>query len=280
MLLKSKLIFPFLFFIFLISFTKAQQAIPHSLESAVISATTDVDKRKSFNNLAQYYFTSNIKPAAEAMQHLEMLLEKKGDEKLSYLLILPRAVFLFPTDSVSELRKYVAQYLQECRKYDDKEGYLMGIGFLAMKETYLGNHEEALRLNLLSLDYARDTLKDPFMVSAVYLSLGIFYADQLDTMRSIEFNKKALETATGNNHLELMASASNNLAMMYKDLGKLDTAMFYYRNAVRLFRQNDPTSLISNPLSNMAIIFRLTHEYDSAIVYSHQAISAASQTNY
>src|SRR4249920_3813043 len=99
-------------------------------------------------------------------------------------------------------------------------------------------------------------------IGAAYLSLGIFYYDQHDTLKAIEFNRKALAVMTELNNTDNMGSVSNNLAMQYSDLGQFDSAKFYFRESIRLFRLSKIDVQLCNPLANLALVFRLTHEYD------------------
>lgn len=259
---------------------KETRLVEDSLKTAFLNAKADTTKRNLLDALIMFYIQDNTQSRDEAYLTLESMVEKKGDSKLKYMLLIARVSLIHTPDSIIETRKFINEFLDHCRRLDDGKRYFQGLVALSMYESASGNYNESLNLLLHSLDYARDTLKDQGLVSVAYMSIGVVYNEQLDTLKAIEYNKKALETSINANDHDIIAAASNNLGMIYKNLGQYDSAKVYYRKSINMFQQFDKSGMLPNPLGNMAEVFRLTQEYDSALVYAHQSIHLAKELNY
>ncbi|MFI5218478.1 MAG: ATP-binding protein [Bacteroidia bacterium] len=251
-----------------------------SLERAFFSAKEDTTKRNRLDDLMDFYAADPATSPEESFRQLQLLVQKKGDPELNYLLLLYRVFITHTNDSIIETRKYLNEFLEQCHFHNDKTTrYITGLMILSSTEIYAGNYDDALRLLLIALDFARDTLKDKEMIAGTYLQLGILYNGQRDTLKAIEFNKKALEIETEINSTDNMASVSHNLAMQYSDLGQYDSAKFYFTESIRLFHINDKDARLRKPLINLGEVFRITHEYDSAIFYMRNGIRNAIEVN-
>ncbi|MEO8147577.1 MAG: ATP-binding protein [Bacteroidia bacterium] len=215
----------------------------------------------------------------EKLYELQALFNKKGDPKLQYLLLYFRVVLTHTPDSIIETRKYLHEYMAQSRAHYSKINYFRGLIELVDKERSSENYQEMFRALMSSLDYARDTLKDPEMTGIVYGNFAMYYADQLDTIQAIAYSKKFLEAVTLANSLTNMASASNSLAMFYLDHGEYDTAKFYFLYSISLSQKSDGALMWPEPLINLSEAYRLTHDYDSALFYARQSIRLAIELN-
>jgi signal transduction histidine kinase/DNA-binding NarL/FixJ family response regulator len=256
--------------------SKGQPPLPYtdrkahldSLERLFFSAKEDTVKRNRLDDLMQFYAADPTTDPEESFRQMELLVQKKGDPKLNYLLLLYRVYITHTNDSIIESRKYLTEFLGQCRLHHDKtERYVRGLMMLSNKERFANNHNDALRLLFNALDFARDTLKDKKMVGGIYLDLGIYYYEHRDTLKAIESNKKSLQVLTEAGDTGMMASVNNNLALQYNDLKQYDSAKFYYRASIRLFNLAFNDSKLRLPLINLGVVFRQTHDYDSALYY-------------
>jgi adenylate cyclase len=275
---KVKLIFILLFITCGTSILYAQPPTEESLQKAFLTTKDDTTARRLIEELMFLYYTD--KSHDDSFQKLQLLIQKRPGHKLSYMIPMLRIALTHTPDSIVETRKVITQFLSDCRKLDQKKDYATGLIQWSQRESYAGNYNEALKLLLHSLDYVRDTLNDKKLLGGVYMTLGIFYFDQRDTLQAIAANKKALGIATEIRDIEDIASVSNNLAMLYNDVREYDSAKVYYRNSISHFNISDRGGLLSNPLINLAEVFRLTHQYDSAIIYARKSIRHAIDHNY
>ncbi|MEP7263225.1 MAG: ATP-binding protein [Bacteroidota bacterium] len=278
--MKIKLLSTLLLFAYGSTFVNAQQATEATLKTAFLNAKGDSASRNRLEELMIFYLRDNTKSKEESFQKLQAIVKKKSDPSVNYFLLISRVVLTHTPDSIIATRKYINEYLQECLKKNDKKNYVIGLTSLSQSESYAGNYDEALKLILRSLDYARDTLKDAEVISNIYLTLGIFYYDQHDTLQAIAYNKKSLAIAMEINNLDNIASVSNNLAMQYSDLAQYDSAKVYFRKSISLFHQFDKAGQISNPLCNLALVFYKTQEFDSALFYARESIHYSLLDNY
>jgi len=268
--MKVKLLFSVIFVTFLGTAVKAQWSTEDSLQASFYKAKEDTAIRNRLEDLLTFYTNSPQSPE-ECFRQLQTLINKK-DPELNYMLLLYRVVFLHTADSIIESQKYIYQFLEQCRIHRDNKQYAKTLVMLSNNERILGNYNDAFKLLFLALDVARDTLKDKEIIGGVYLSLGILYYEQNDTLKAIAFNKMALKEMTEINLINYMASVSNNLAMQYSDIRQYDSAEYYFRESIRLFELSVKGAQLRNPLINLAEVFRLTHQYDSALVYTRQAM--------
>jgi len=272
--MKVKILFILFIFACFGTAVKAQQTVEDSLKASFFNAKEDADIINRLEDLATFYSTDATKSPEERFRQIQTLIKRK-DPKLDYLLLFYRVVFLHTPDSTDESLKYLYEFLEQCRIHNDKKNYAFTLVMLSVNESYSGYYDKAFKLLFHALDYARDTLKDREMIGGVYLSLAVLYYEHNDTLKAIEFNKLALKEMTEINQLDMMASVNNNLALQYSDLGKYDSAEFYFRESIRLFHKDNEDPHLRKPLINLAEVFRLTQQYDSAIIYTRNAIHNA-----
>ncbi len=273
--MKTKLLFILILFIFGNKIVNAQLSLEDSLQTAFFNAQDDTAKRNLLEQLMNYYIPDTTRSPEACYRQMQTLIAKKGDPKLEYLLPFYYIVFLHTPDSIIETQKYLDEFIEQCRLHNDHRNYVSALMIQANNKRYTADYDESLKMLLLALDFARDTLRDKEMVGGVFLSLAIFYYEQKDTLQAIEYNKMALKEMTEINHVDNMASVSNNLALQYSDLAQYDSAEYYFRESIRLFHISVPNPKLRNPYINLAEVFRLTHNYDSSVYYTRFAIQNA-----
>lgn len=87
--------------------------------------------------------------------------------------------------------------------------------------------EEALAKSL--------TVHDNDAVTNSYRMLGIWYNAFGDKNKALDLYRASLQSATGNNHLYLMAGAYFNIGIIKYEKGEYDSCIHYYLKAVEIF---------------------------------------------
>ena len=105
----------------------AQQATEDSLQAAFLNAREDIAKRNCLEELMFFYLSNNTKSKDESFRQLQSLVQKKGDPKLNYRLFLFRVVLTHTTDSIIETRKCINEFLEQCRRIDNKKDYVAAL---------------------------------------------------------------------------------------------------------------------------------------------------------
>ncbi|RLD87322.1 MAG: hypothetical protein DRJ09_10525, partial [Bacteroidetes bacterium] len=121
----------------------------------------------------------------------------------------------------------------------------------------------------LSMAKRKNKLRD---LSYFNLLKGIAYYYQGKNALAITTFKKSLRYKQGGSGDKLTASTNNMLSLVYRNIGKYDSAIYYSKKALYIREHNTKDSNdIAGSCDNLSTIYNKTGEYDSAIIYSLKA---------
>ena len=134
--------------------------------------------------------------------------------------------------------------------------------------------QKALRYSLES--------KNDTIIASVYSVIGSFYEDKSDFTNAIEFHLKSLNILESLHYDIGICVASENLAVVYKQLKKLDESLKYlnkaksYINLPEIKQSYLPRAIYAN-LSET--YFQLDNNTDSALIYIQKANEVVDRNN-
>ncbi len=108
--------------------------------------------------------------------------------------------------------------------------------------------------------------KIAFVYNDNYMSDTAFYIIK-NTLKNLNISKK------------IKAQLFNDLGMLYKNNDLPDSALFYFKQALKIFKNFPTISPYMTTLMNIGQVFMLKKNYDSALVYLNKALSLAQKIN-
>lgn len=175
---------------------------------------------------------------------------------------------LFEYQNLELARKRMNEFMDWVRSQQSLFFLVDALNQFSQIEEMHGNQKIALRHLFHALELARDTLHNKQAESVVLNQLGIFYMNHNDTTTALTYYKQSLNQSSELTNMEIVASASNNIAMIYQRMAQYDSAVFYYHRAIDLFTISEVNFQIGRPMINMAETFRQLHQFDSALYWA------------
>ena len=193
---------------------------------------------------------SNKNSAAIELQQAKLLMETAPDSALTILNSIQSPENL----SDQEYASYCLQLTQAL----DKNYILLTTDTLIKKaEIYYEEQEDIPSLAL------------------TYYYMGRVYSDMQDAMQAQQYYLKALELGKSVNETDLLIKANNSLGTLYSYQSIYETALPLYKNTLQLLEGSKDSTRTSFALRNTARVFTETQQLDSAIYYYQQAIRMA-----
>lgn len=193
---------------------------------------------------------SNKNSAAIELQQAKLLMETAPDSALTILNSIQSPENL----SDQEYASYCLQLTQAL----DKNYILLTTDTLIKKaEIYYEEQEDIPSLAL------------------TYYYMGRVYSDMQDAMQAQQYYLKALELSENINNIELLIKTNNSLGTLYSYQDIFETALPLYKKTLQLLENSNDSTRISLALRNTARVFTETQQLDSAIYYFQEAIKMA-----
>lgn len=98
--------------------------------------------------------------------------------------------------------------------------------------------------------------------------------------RSLEYARKTVELARGMGNKRYTGYALSTLGNVYLEIGKLDSAAMYMKEAVQIADEMQEYGALANRLSVTGLIYSQQNSYELAISYFEQARNLAKERNY
>lgn len=108
-----------------------------------------------------------------------------------------------------------------------------------------------------------------------YYYMGRTYFDMQDALQAQQAYLKALELGESLNSTDLLIKINNSLGTLYSYQDIYETALPLYKKTLSLLEGSNDSTRISFALRNTARVFTQTQQLDSAIYYYRQAIEIA-----
>lgn len=113
---------------------------------------------------------------------------------------------------------------------------------------------------------------DTDLLAVSYYYMGRVYFDMQDAMQAQQCYLKALELAGSIGLTDLLVKINNSLGTLYSYQDVYEMALPLYKKTLSLLEGSNDSTRISLALRNSARVFSETHQLDSAIYYYLQAI--------
>jgi tetratricopeptide (TPR) repeat protein len=175
------------------------------------------------------------------------------------------------TDSKKSF-SYATQAYQLAVESSDTHGKIYALLNLGRYYTRLGRHEVAMENYLKALDLC-EQIKDEALTSKTYNIIGNGYYFKNDIPLALRYYKKALGVNPKSLSEESTADLQNNIALVYIDQDKLDSAKIYLTNAIEKYQALHLSKKLANALLNWGEIKEKEHDYEEALLFFEKALN-------
>lgn len=138
---------------------------------------------------------------------------------------------------------------------------------------------EASEHAMVALSLFED-LKMSRNIGAVYSLLCSIYEALQENGKSLHFAKKAYVNAQQNNDSIDLAGKLNNMATLYYNIGRIDSAYYFLRQAIIINKTHGNTIWLGINYQNLGNYFLFDNQLDSADFYIHRTIAICHETGY
>jgi tetratricopeptide (TPR) repeat protein len=166
---------------------------------------------------------------------------------------------------------YASQAYQLASETNDTHGMIEALLNLGRYYTRLGQHDIAMENYFKALAYSEE-IKDNQSISRTYNIIGSGYYFKNDIPMALQYYKKALNVNPKSLNEERTADLQNNIALVYTDQGKLDSAGIYFTSAAAMYEKLNLPKKLANTLLNSGLVKEKMLDYEQAINYYQKAL--------
>jgi two-component system sensor histidine kinase/response regulator len=265
-----------LFLLWLLSLPQAVEAQSPELRGEIKSLWLALDTTEAFdqvsiyNNLARFYSSFNIDSSFLVLdQALEVARANKLDTGMANL-HNSLGILNYMTGSFDSSLFHYNKSLEINTRIDYKKGvarnysnlanvyYAKGDAFSAV-ENYLEAEKQAQSVNALEI------------LADIYNNLSQYYLAVNNHKQAKRYIDKSIFLDDGSDSIDLIAQY-NNLAIVYRKMGLLDSSLVFYRKAYKIcysLNIKDSKAQVGN---NLGKVFLEKNMLDSSYYYYHQAL--------
>ncbi|GEM_PF-2276566 len=148
---------------------------------------------------------------------------------------------------------------------------------LGLQYYYTGQYEKSNIYQYKALGY-KEAIGDR-TINFTHLNIGLNYYQQKKYEKSIEQYKKALNLTNIDKERSVVATCNKNIADVYVDMGRYDSAMFYLERAHIIYKQLDDKISIARYYNKLGDIYLHEDNLDKAEKSYLNAVSLLSYNN-
>jgi two-component system, NarL family, sensor kinase len=268
-----------LFFLYGVVYTQNTPAID-TLLRRLQNATADSTKAKLYTDLGYQYSDINQAKAFDYLSKAEQISQQKGLKKILCDVYFNKAIAYRFYNKPDSSKYFFEKGIALGEKIDFKE-YLIrahvGLGWY-----YSGTNEQpkAIKEYETALELAKVTQNISSQADAIRKIAGL----QIQTKnlkrgveKYVEAGELYLSIKDSNSYAEILGS----LGYANSELGQPDTAIYYFKKCIALFKQLKNETLVATALTEIGKTYLFNKKYTEAEDYLLQARQAyATQTNH
>lgn len=200
-----------------------------------------------------YFLSCNyISPVAAELQHAEELMETAPDSALTIL------------DNIKQPEQFSKK---------DYAFYCLLLTQALDKNYYIHTSDSLIKVSTAYYEEHSDKAS----LALSYYYMGRVYSDMQESLQAQQYYLKALELGEDLNMTDLLIKINNSLGTLYCFQDIYEQALPLYKNTLSLLKQKKDSTHLSFALRNTARAFNEIGQPDSAIIYYKEAIKIATQ---
>lgn len=278
----------FSIFVFILLAISSQcQNFADSLINLIQNGSPDTNRVNQYNELAAFFKYSEPDSALyyieKGIELSENISFREGEAKLNLLAGETYSIKSIFSKSITSYEKALIIY-KELKKDNEIAETQNSIGRVYEKK---GDYEKAISNYIESLKI-REKLNDKRGIASSLNSIGVIYLATEDTVNARQSLEKAYKLIVEVNNKNGIAMVLNNLGMLYDlmsqadtnpsfQMPKIDTALSYYSQSLKILEELGNSSAISRALSNIGNMYYKKKDYNKAIEYYNQSMKISEE---
>ena len=222
------------YLIYLIITTLILSCNQENAEIRTQASESTIAEIDSLNNAGVKYINQLDSTAIEIFDKAIMLSDKIGYEKGKINALIRKGIYFFNKSDMEQAKKHYQQGLMLAESIADSSDIAKFTGNLALVETYNGNYTKALELQFKTINYYKNN--EPEKLAGKLVDIGIVYFHLNEKDKALDYFTKGLDNAEQYKDTNVIATASNNLAVILKGKGNYKDAEKYYRKSLEIVR--------------------------------------------
>jgi tetratricopeptide (TPR) repeat protein/two-component sensor histidine kinase len=142
----------------------------------------------------------------------------------------------------------------------------IGVNYL-----YSGNYPKAVEQYNRALKFA-EKVNDSANLGRIYTNLGIVFRRMNEPVKALSFNQTALRYVPGNAN-PARANILANIANIYDDTGRSDSALLFYSQAIGIYKRSKDRRGVARNMLNIGIVYKGLRNAEKAFHFVQDALT-------
>jgi len=255
----------------------AQSIQQDSLRNTLTQTSMDTSQVESYlkraSELRRINFDSMYFFGAEALRLSQALHYKKGEAAANLLMGISQLRRGELQDAMALCQRAHLLSLEAKQPETEAEA----LNHIGLNYNYQGNYPEAMEYYLQALSLS-ESIGKKSITAAIVTNIGGIYYNLKDYNRALDYWKQSLSIYQQLGDKLTAATSMSNIGLAYTDKGDYQMAIKYYFQSLRTLDEDAVCPRIY-PLENIGITYFKMSKLDSAAFYFKQALQGAEHCN-
>lgn len=189
--------------------------------------------------------------------------EKMKDDTIKVMALFDKALQTSVTD-LDLSGFYAHQTYALAKKLNYNKGIIYSCDVLGNHYLQIGKYNKSYEWMNRSIRL-KEKIGDPFQLAIGYNQLAVLFRQMQNFKMAIKFSRKSIAQSKIMKNDRFIALSTSTLSNIYYEYKKLDSALFYNEQALKLNYKTGDSSSIALNLTNQGVIYNDLHQYDLAI---------------
>ncbi len=240
------------------------------------SMTVSVEAYKSTLKICKFYWNSSFDSSIVYAHKAVLISNKLQNDSLESLAAIYLALSFYRIDQLDSVIYYCGVANTKSERYprlNAKANSILGISYRR-----LGNFNKALKYGRLSIKTFKN-VHDSINFASALGNVSVTLQEMGNAPLAIEYSLKAAGIFEALKDSFDLAKQYGTLANIYLDLSDPETGSIYYRRGMSLIDSTEYKELYVTFVFNMATVYHQLQKYDSAIYFYNLSLKHYKQNN-
>jgi len=255
----------------------------HRLNKLILSKSKETDdswgKFVAYSGFAlRFHEMGDVPKARLNYSKSQKFLDEMDDDFTSAGILLNLSLCCVDAGDFVTAENMINNALQMQKKLGRMDGESKALSHMASLKGILGNHEDALRINLKNLEYKQE-LEDAIGEAGIMMEIGVNYHD----LNQLEIAKKhyiqSLKLSRKIGHRKVECASLGNLGRICMRNSEYQLSERYFQDALQIAREVQNCRYIVTSLQSLGILFRRMESFQKAEKYFTEALEVSTSSN-
>ena len=171
---------------------------------------------------------------------------------------------------------YYKRALIYTKMFGDQQKVAIGYNNISIAYYRVGNYEKAIEWQLVAIK-AKENLGDTISLATSLNNAGSFFLKVKKFTQAKRYLSKSFRLL--NDESKMAGFSALNLGICYKMTGDLDSALYYYNMAIKIYTRLGLESNIGKAYSNIGGVYEGKRDYGKALEYMQKSLETSKKLN-